>query len=134
MNTHTTGPAGVRPSIVITTTDHARLTALAGRASGDTADYLAEELSRAQIVADIDCAPHIVRMGSRVTYHDDGTGERRTVTLVYPAEADINLNRVSVLTPIGAALIGMSPTRSIVWSSPVHGDRTLTVVDVSNAD
>jgi regulator of nucleoside diphosphate kinase len=95
-------------------------------------EYLVEELSRAHIVPDDDIAPQIVRMGSRVTYREDRTARVRKVKLVYPREANIGLNQVSVLTPIGAALIGLSPAQSIQWPSPSGGTEALTVLDVSN--
>ena len=53
-------------------------------------------------------------MGSHVRYATE-TGEVREVTLVYPGEADISAGRISVLTPIGAALIGLSSGQSIDW-------------------
>ncbi len=49
-----------------------------------------------------------MRMGSHVEYRDDATGDVRSVTLVYPGKADIAQGKVSVLTPLGAALIGLS--------------------------
>lgn len=124
-----------RPRIVITATEHARLMGLAERALEKdlpTAEYLADELSRAHIVPDDNCAPNVVRMGSQVTYSDDATGRTRTVTLVYPKDANIDQNRISILTPIGAALIGMSPSQTIQWENPSGGSSSLTVVDVKN--
>lgn len=124
-----------RPRIVITTSDHARLTTLAQRAvdrDSEVGHYLADELSRAHIVADDACAETVVRMGSRVTYTDDATNKTRTVTLVYPHEADVERNRISVLTPIGAALIGLSASQSIQWLNPSGGMSTLSVIEVSN--
>jgi len=69
------------------------------------------------VVADNCDLPGVVRMGSQVRYCDDKTGETRDVVLVYPHEADITLKRVSVLTPVGAALIGMSVGQAIEFSN-----------------
>ena len=73
-----------------------------------------------------------VRMGSQVRYCDDKTGEVRDVVLVYPHEADITLRRISVLTPVGAALIGLSVGQTIEFNTPGHQTRSLTILGVSN--
>ncbi len=129
--------ASARPRIVLTAGEHAVLTSLAERsAARDTAvgEYLAEELSRAYIVPDDARTPNVVRMGSKVTYREEKTGRTRTVTVVYPREADIEQQRVSVLTPIGAALIGLSPTQSIEWQAPDGEPGLLTVLAVEQAE
>jgi regulator of nucleoside diphosphate kinase len=71
-------------------------------------------------------------MGSTVTYLDQFSGRTRTVTLVYPDAANIEQNRISILTPIGAALIGLSPSQSITWPSPDGRVGSITVLSVSN--
>jgi Transcription elongation factor len=83
-------------------------------------------------VRDEDFDPNVVRMGSLVTYVDETTGRTRTVTLVYPDAADIDQNRISILTPIGAALIGLRPSQSITWPLPDGRVGSLKVVAVSN--
>jgi regulator of nucleoside diphosphate kinase len=126
-----------RPRIVISARDHARLLALAenaARGSSAVAEYLSEELTRAEVVADDDFSNHVAQMGSMVTYRDDTTGRTRTVQLVYPADANIDQQRISILTPIGAALIGLRPAQSIAWPSPGGGFGSLTVLDVRNED
>lgn len=124
-----------RPRIVIAATEHAQLMHLAehaAQAGSLVGEYLVEELSRAHIVPDDDCSPHVVRMGSHITYSEDATHRKRKVTLVYPGGADIDLNRVSILTPVGAALIGLSPAQSIRWPHPDGGMSSLTVLHVRN--
>ena len=93
------------------------------------AEYLIEELSRAHVVPDVACPPHVVQMGSHVTYTDDIAGRTHKVSLVYPSEASIDEHRVSVLSPVGAALIGMSPAQCIHWRDPDGRTRILTVLD-----
>src|SRR5690606_24096092 len=95
-------------------------------------EYLADELSRAHIVPDEAAAPEVVRMGSKVTYREDSSGRVRTVTLVFPKDANIYQQRISILTPIGAALIGLRPGQSIDWPTPGGGTETLTVLSVTN--
>jgi regulator of nucleoside diphosphate kinase len=60
----------------------------------------------------------VIRMGSQVRYCDDTTGDVRDVVLVHPHEADITLRRISVLTPVGAALIGPSVGQGIEFQNP----------------
>lgn len=123
--------SGSRPRIVISATEFQRLSRLLEvQPDSPVLDYLSEELSRAQVVPDDQCDPDVVRMGSQVTYVDETTGETREVTLVWPHEAEIATRRVSVLTPIGAALIGLKPGQSIDWTTPGGDPRTLRVTGV----
>lgn len=118
-----------KPNIMITVTDSERLSRLAElMASRDAtlAEALLTELDRARIVPDGKLGANVVRMGSTVRYRTS-EGEAREVTLVYPNEADIALGRVSVLTPIGTALIGLSPGQSIEWIARDGRAHSLTV-------
>jgi len=96
------------------------------------AHFLAREVERANLVPDDTILEGVVRMGSQVRYCDRETGDVRDVTLVYPHEADITLKRVSVLTPVGAALIGLSVGQDIQFQTPGNQTRSLTVLDVSS--
>jgi regulator of nucleoside diphosphate kinase len=121
------------PPITITADDMHRLSLLANSSMARlpyVADFLARELGRATVVSDQAALQDVVRMGSQVTYRDDGTGRTREVILVYPHEADIDLNRVSILTPVGAALIGLSVGQTIEFDTPKGERRSLTVVQV----
>ena len=121
------------PPIVIRESDAARLRLLADAAVTHfpaTADFLAAEIERADIRPDGQPLPDIVSMGSRVTFRDEANGAIRTVTLVYPEQADVSAGRISVLTPIGAALIGMSSGQAIAFRSPA-GVRALRVLEVT---
>ena len=80
-----------KPAIIVSRTDHERLSRLAesvGDRNPAVADALLAELDRARVVADASLAASIVRMGSTLRFTTDA-GEDRTVTLVYPGEADI---------------------------------------------
>ncbi len=68
-------------------------------------------------------------MGSRVTFRDNTTDQTRTVTLVYPEDADVAQNRISSCSRlIGAALIGLSVSQSIEWQTLEGKMRSLTVI------
>jgi len=65
-----------------------------------------------------------------VEFRDDSTGKIRKVILVYPEDADISQRKISVLTPVGTALIGLSIGHSINWEAPGGDARQLTVLSV----
>jgi regulator of nucleoside diphosphate kinase len=98
----------------------------------DIAEFLLEELTRAFVVPDGKCADNVVRVGSRVTYREESTSRIRRVTLSYPRDANIEHNRISILTPIGAALIGLSIAQTIEWPTPDGRTDAITVLDVAN--
>lgn len=127
MNLHATPPP-----ITISDKDHERLTnlVLAVDHMPGVGDYLTRELSRATILPRAAIGPDVVTMYSRFDYRDDSSGETHTVTLVYPGDQDIAAWKVSVLTPVGAALIGLSEGQSIEWETRSGGYKKLTVVRI----
>ncbi|RUU50512.1 nucleoside diphosphate kinase regulator [Mesorhizobium sp. M2C.T.Ca.TU.002.02.1.1] len=123
-----------KPNIRISQADHERLSALASTVAArnpEASDELLAELERARVVADGWVSAGTVRMGSAVTFKPD-TGDRKTVTLVYPGDADISEGKVSVLTPIGTALIGLSAGQSIMWTARDGRRHELLVLGVSH--
>lgn len=118
------------PKIIVGANDHARLTDLATAAADrvPAAEDLLEEMERATVVAPDAVPPDVVRMGSVVEYRTD-EGDKR-VTLAFPVEADIAAGKISVLTPIGTALIGLSKGQSISWTARDGKSHRLTVVSV----
>ena len=120
-----------KPSIVVTRSDFERLSRLAESYARNpaVADQLLAELERARIVEDGLIAVDVVRMGSKLRFTSD-SGEDRRITLVFPAEADIAEGKVSILTPIGAALIGLSVGQSIDWTARDGRTHRLTIESV----
>lgn len=119
----------LKPQIAITRSDHARLLRLAetlSRSNSDLADQMSIELERADVIADEDFSRDVVRMGSTLEYQTE-SGDTRTVTLVFPGEEDIGAGKVSVLTPIGVALIGLSAGDAIEWRTRGGRVQQLTV-------
>jgi len=122
-----------KPRITLSAQDHERLSLLARAAANtmpDDAALLSEELERAHVLAKGRQPEHTVCMGCEVEFRDDTTGNVRTVTLVYPDEADISQRKISVLTPIGTALIGLRAGDSITWETRDGELRQLTVLRV----
>lgn len=121
------------PPIKIRRSDSQRLAQLADAAAETapaTADFLAGEIERATVVPDTAPLAGVVGMESEVIFRDDATGLQKQVTLVYPQSADIEAGRISVLTPIGAALIGLSAGQAISFTTPSGERRSLTVLEV----
>lgn len=132
MTTTTLHDFTLSPDIMLSTTDHRRLSQLAyaGLDEASTvADDLLYELDRASVVPPEQLPPDVVRMGSRVRFRTD-EGDQREVTLVFPSEADIAESRVSVMTPIGAALVGLRKGQSITWLSRDGRKHVLTALAV----
>src|SRR3954468_15502071 len=122
------------PSIFISAMDYDRLFAMAeshARREPDVANFLMRELGRASTNAP-DGAERIVRMQSHVRFRDDTTGRVRDIQLVYPGEADPASDRVSILTPVGTALIGVTEGQSIRWNDRGGKSKSLTVLNVGN--
>ncbi len=126
-----------RPPIILCETEADLLSGLADGVEDrlpHIAEMLISEIGRAQIVADDAMPDDVIRMGSTVTFIDDRTGQNRTVQLVFPQQADIAANRISILTPIGAGLIGLRPGQAIDWPDRDGQTRLLRVVDVAHTD
>lgn len=124
------------PAITLGAADFSRLDQLASVAEyklPDVASFLGKELERARVVPAREVDADVVTMGSRVLFEDDA-GEKHDVVLVYPEEADMEKHRMSVLTPVGAALIGLKVGQSIHWQTRSGEDRVLKVLQVSHAD
>lgn len=138
MITEMTQPAPKRrlqtPKIVINDDDLAHIEALAEGAfqrNPTLADRLLDEISRARVVKPAQMPPNVVAIGSTVTYRDETTGAERTVTLTYPEDADISRQRVSLVTPIGVALLGLAEGSSFHWDTRANQRRMLTVIRVT---
>jgi regulator of nucleoside diphosphate kinase len=128
--------SGNMPTIIINEVEHDHLTVLAERAvssAPDAASILRAEMRRATVVP-VDKVPiSVIRMGSRVEFSFDGA-QPRDVELVYPAWANISEGRISVLTPIGAALIGLAKGQSFTWKTNDSRLHKLTVLRVAPPD
>ena len=111
------------PHIVVSATDASRLeSVLANAQDNAVARDLEEELARAEIRDPSEMPAGVVQMGSRVRCLDETTHAEHVVQLVFPQQADVAAGRVSILAPVGAALLGLSAGQSIDW--PLPGGRT----------
>lgn len=122
----------MKPKIVVSLRDLERLEALADAlpASAPGKEALLEELGRAEIVETDELPPAVVKMHSTVRFSIDSSGEEFTLTLVYPHEAGKSPNTISVLSPVGTALLGMAVGGCIEWPRPDSGTVNVRILQV----
>jgi regulator of nucleoside diphosphate kinase len=121
-----------KPAITVSRLDLERIEALLERLPPAQAEGLAAlrgELDRAAVVEPRDMPKNVVSMNSTVTFKDEASGEQSTLTLVYPMAAG-KPGTVSILAPVGSALLGLSKGRHIDWPTPDGRTRRLTVLSV----
>ena len=113
------------PEIIVTSSDFDRLSALLASVSsahGSAAERLEQELHRARIVPCAQVPADVVTMHSVVSFVDEQSGATHDARLVYPRESAGRPGDVSILSPVGAALLGLSIGQTIEW--PLPGGRT----------
>jgi len=118
------------PQLYLTQEDVDRLLRLVEAQPGKALEKLESELVRATVVPRKEIPGDVVTMNSRVVFENETTGERREVTLVYPGNADIDAGRISVLVPIGTALLGLRVGQTIDWELPGGAKQRYRIVDV----
>ncbi|SFP44134.1 nucleoside diphosphate kinase regulator [Qipengyuania nanhaisediminis] len=129
----TTSQLGEKPTIHVIDSEADALYDLAmsiEERSPDVAAKLCEELDRAHVMTAGDLPPDIVTMQSEVEFVDERSGDRRKVKLVWPRDANLDQNRLSILTLVGAGLIGMRSGSAIDWPDRSGRERCLRIVDV----
>jgi regulator of nucleoside diphosphate kinase len=115
--------------IIITNTDLQRLLPVLDQHDTPASESLEMELHRAVIVDQHAVPADVVTMNSEVVYEDIETHAQRTVKVVFPKDADAKAGRVSVLAPIGSALLGLRVGQDIEWPVP-GGTKRVRVVEV----
>lgn len=121
-----------KPVITVSRIDLERIEALLERMPASEADKLRalrEELDRADVVEPAAMPAHIVTMNSIVSFEDEAGGDKLTLTLVYPSAAG-PAGTVSILAPVGSALLGLSVGQQIDWPMPDGRKRRLRVLTI----
>jgi regulator of nucleoside diphosphate kinase len=121
-----------RPRIFLSRFDRDRLERLLDKVGPrPDLDALREEIERAEVVESENVPKNVVTMNSVVRFVDKESGGESEVTLVFPGHADVDSNRISVLAPVGSALLGLSVGDSIDWPLPNGRTRRLQVVAIT---
>lgn len=123
-----------KKTLFISERDYQSLLPLIEKYDTPAAEALDNELGRAKIVRNTELPVDVVAMDSQVTFIDLDTAEESTVTLVYPANANIEQMKISILSPVGTALIGLRVGGKIDWPLPSGKIRHLQVVAVTQAE
>lgn len=120
--------------IVITATDRKKLNAVIGAKKVSERERtqlkaLQSELERAEVVPPNEIPSDVITMYSRAALLDLDTNENMEFTLVFPHEADIDTGKISILAPLGTAMLGYRVGDEFEWAVP-NGTRRLKVTDV----
>lgn len=123
----------MRPPIVVSSLDMERLEHLLDSlpaAQAGTRDTLLDELARAELVEPEDMPQDVVTMNSRVRFVLDNAPQEFDLSLAYPKDVDGAGDKLSVLTPVGSALLGLKVGDSIAWMRPDGGRFDVTVREI----
>lgn len=122
-----------RPAIIINEFDAERIDRLLEQpayANSPVANALNDELDRAQMCSPEDMPHDVVSMNSQVRFRDLTTGEERVRTLVFPAQMTDSSTQLSVMAPVGAALLGLRAGSAIHWELPGGTSTHLEVLEL----
>ncbi|MEY2931559.1 MAG: nucleoside diphosphate kinase regulator [Pseudomonadota bacterium] len=126
-------PSEVR--VQVTAEDHERLQQLIDTwplaRDREAVEALADEIARAEVMPAEGIPEDVVTMNSHVIFEDEQDGSTSGVWLVYPQESDPGRGKISVLAPVGSALLGLAVGQSIAWPLPRRKTKRLRVVKVS---
>lgn len=122
-----------RPNVVVSSTDIDRLeTLLSSLPDGafPGKDALEAELDRADIVDPEKVPENVVTMNSTVRFRVESSREEFNLTLVYPKDMDSSGDKISILAPVGSALLGLSQGDKIEWPKPGGGMLSVYIEEV----
>lgn len=121
------------PPVYVVEGQYKRLMELASgamNAQPDAAGELLQEIERADVLPPANLPDDVVTIGARVEFQVHGESGIQTVYLVFPEDADISARRVSVLTPLGAALLGLRTGHEMYWATRTGAEKCFTVTRV----
>lgn len=118
-------------NLIVSRTDFEKLSLIINGTRSEVAEMLEEELARAEVVGDESLPTDVVAMNSKVSFQDLENNKESIVILVYPNESNIDENKISILTPVGSALIGLRVGQEIRWPLPNGRFKQLKVTSVN---
>lgn len=124
-----------KPTLIISSLDVVRLEKLLDELSNDQfqdQQSLLDELDRADIRSPQEMPENVVTMNSTVQFKVVGTDEEFSLKLVYPQDTDSSKDTISILAPVGSALLGLSEGDSINWPKPDGGEMTVEIIQLTH--
>ena len=124
----------IKPKIMISSLDAERLEMLLETLSQNAfpgRDDLEAELARAEVVDPKEIPPTVVTMNSTVRFRVESSAEEFCLTLVYPKDVDTSGEKISILAPVGSALLGLAQGDEIEWPKPGGGVLRVRIVEVT---
>ncbi|WP_019527993.1 nucleoside diphosphate kinase regulator [Dasania marina] len=122
-----------KPKITVSSLDLARLEKMIGNLQYNpppSLDDLVNELARADILAPKDIPSNVVTMNSTVKFKVTSSNKEFSLTLVYPQDSDGSPDKISILAPVGSALLGLSEGEQIEWPKPDGGQLQVEIIEV----
>ncbi len=122
-----------KPAIRMSSLDFERLESLLDSLPPNTfpeADLLAAELERANVLEPKKMPADVVTMNSKVRFVVEPSGKEYELTLVYPKDIDGAAGKISILAPVGSALLGLSVGQEIEWPAPGGGIVRVRIIDI----
>ncbi len=123
-----------KPKIMISSLDAERLEVLLDSLPHNAfpgRDDLEAELARADVVDPEEIPPTVVTMNSTVRFKVESSAEEFCLTLVYPKDVDTSGEKISILAPVGSALLGLSQGDEIEWPKPGGGVLRVRIMEVT---
>lgn len=120
----------VRVVRTLTEIDHVRLSRLASRLEHDPGEAMQALLDESDLVPSVAVSSSVITMYTQVLLQQDGASLPHKVTLCYPDDADPAQGFISVLSPLGASLIGLKVGDVARWRTPAGDERSMRVVEV----
>ncbi|HNR10368.1 nucleoside diphosphate kinase regulator [Nitrosomonas sp. H1_AOB3] len=124
----------IKPKIMISSLDAERLEILLETLSQNAfpgRDDLEAELARAEVVDPEEIPPTVVTMNSTVRFRVESSAEEFCLTLVYPKDVDTSGEKISILAPVGSALLGLAQGDEIEWPKPGGGVLRVRIMEVT---
>ncbi|MGX2040453.1 nucleoside diphosphate kinase regulator [Methylocaldum sp. MU1018] len=122
-----------KPKIIVSSMDLERLEDLIDSLPANAFPGKAElqaELDRAEVVEPHQVPPTVVTMNSTVRFAIESTGQEFCLTLVYPKDVDSSGDKISILAPVGSALLGLSAGNLIEWPGPGGGVLKVRIMEI----
>jgi regulator of nucleoside diphosphate kinase len=124
----------IRPEIIVSSIDIARLEKLLDSLPRNSLLGLSDlefELGRATVMEPQDVPPTVVTMNSTVRFNIESSDESFELTLVYPKDVDSSGKTISILAPVGSALLGLSQGDEIEWPKPGGGVIKVRITEIT---